>query len=30
MNLKLNQPIEQGRFTLSLPSTVRVEQMKIQ
>lgn len=29
-DLKLNQPIEQGRFTLALPPTVRVEQMKIQ
>jgi outer membrane lipoprotein-sorting protein len=29
-NLKVNQPVEQGRFTLSLPPAVRVEQMKIQ
>jgi outer membrane lipoprotein-sorting protein len=29
-NLKLNQPIEQGRFTLALPPTVTVEQMKLQ
>ncbi len=29
-NIKVNQPIEQGRFTLNLPPTVRVEQMKIQ
>ncbi|HEX9162872.1 MAG TPA: outer membrane lipoprotein carrier protein LolA [Thermoanaerobaculia bacterium] len=29
-NIKVNQPVEQGRFTLSLPPSVRVEQMKIQ
>jgi outer membrane lipoprotein-sorting protein len=29
-NLKVNQPIEQARFTLRLPPGVRVEQMKIQ
>jgi outer membrane lipoprotein carrier protein len=29
-NLRINQPIEQSRFTLSLPKTVRVEQMKLQ
>jgi outer membrane lipoprotein-sorting protein len=29
-NIKVNQPIEQGRFTLNLPPTVKVEQMKIQ
>ena len=29
-NLRLNQPIEQARFSLALPPTVRVEQMKIQ
>ena len=29
-NIKINQPIEQGRFTLNLPPTVRVEQMKLQ
>jgi outer membrane lipoprotein-sorting protein len=29
-NVRLNQPIEAGRFTLSLPKTVRVEQMKLQ
>ncbi|HEV8661433.1 MAG TPA: outer membrane lipoprotein carrier protein LolA [Thermoanaerobaculia bacterium] len=28
--IKVNQPIEQGRFTLSLPANVKVEQMKIQ
>src|SRR5213079_8544 len=30
MNVRINQPIEQSRFTLSLPKTVRVEQMKLQ
>src|SRR6476619_5445895 len=25
-NIKVNQPVEQGRFTLNLPSTVKVEQ----
>lgn len=29
-NIKINQPIEQGRFTLNLPADVKVEQMKIQ
>jgi outer membrane lipoprotein-sorting protein len=29
-NIKLNQPIAPSRFTLNLPSTVRVEQMKLQ
>ena len=29
-NVRVNQPIEAGRFTLSLPKTVRVEQMKLQ
>jgi len=29
-NVRVNLPIEQGRFTLSLPKTVRVEQMKLQ
>jgi outer membrane lipoprotein carrier protein len=29
-NIKLNQPVEQSRFTLALPSGVRVEQMKLQ
>ena len=29
-NLKVNQPVEQGQFTLHLPSSVRVEQMKLQ
>ena len=29
-NVRVNEPIEQGRFTLSLPKTVRVEQMKLQ
>lgn len=30
MNIRVNAPIEQTRFTLNLPSSVRVEQMKIQ
>jgi outer membrane lipoprotein-sorting protein len=30
MNIKVNQPIEAGRFTLNLPADVKVEQMKIQ
>jgi outer membrane lipoprotein carrier protein len=30
MNIRVNAPIEQTRFTLNLPSGVRVEQMKIQ
>lgn len=29
-NVRVNQPIEQKRFTLSLPASVRVEQMKLQ
>ncbi len=29
-NVRLNQPIEQSRFTLNLPPNVRVEQMKLQ
>ena len=29
-NIKINQPIEQSRFTLNLPSNVRVEQIKVQ
>lgn len=29
-NIKINQPIEERRFTLNLPPTVRVEQMKLQ
>ena len=29
-NIKVNQPVEQGRFTLNLPPNVRVEQMKLQ
>ena len=29
-NLKINQPVAQSRFTLTLPPSVRVEQMKIQ
>jgi outer membrane lipoprotein-sorting protein len=29
-NIRVNAPIEQTRFTLNLPSSVRVEQMKIQ
>jgi outer membrane lipoprotein-sorting protein len=29
-SIKVNQPVEQGRFTLNLPSNVKVEQMKIQ
>ncbi len=30
MNIKVNKPVEQTRFTLDLPPNVRVEQMKIQ
>src|SRR5436305_13402750 len=30
MNVKVNAPVEQSRFTLELPSSVRVEQMKLQ
>jgi outer membrane lipoprotein carrier protein len=29
-NIKTNEPIEQSRFTLALPSSVRVESMKLQ
>jgi outer membrane lipoprotein-sorting protein len=29
-NIKINQPVEQSRFTLNLPDGVRVEQMKLQ
>ncbi|MGZ8830938.1 MAG: LolA family protein [Thermoanaerobaculia bacterium] len=29
-NIKVNQPVEQSRFTLNLPASVRVEQMKLQ
>ena len=29
-NVRMNLPIEQSRFTLSLPKSVRVEQMKLQ
>jgi outer membrane lipoprotein carrier protein len=29
-NIKVNQPVEQGWFTLNLPSNVKVEQIKIQ
>jgi len=29
-NVHVNEPIEQSRFTLSLPKSVRVEQMKLQ
>ncbi len=29
-NIRVNQPVEQARFTLNLPAGVRVEQMKIQ
>jgi outer membrane lipoprotein carrier protein len=29
-NVKVNAPVEQSRFTLQLPSSVRVEQMKLQ
>lgn len=29
-NIKINQPVAQSRFSLTLPSTVRVEQMKLQ
>ncbi len=29
-NIRRNQPVEQGRFTLNLPATVKVELMKIQ
>ncbi len=30
VNVRLNQPIAQNRFTLNLPPSVRVEQMKLQ
>ena len=29
-NIKINAPVEQSRFSLTLPSSVRVEQMKLQ
>jgi outer membrane lipoprotein-sorting protein len=29
-NVKINQPVAQGRFVLSLPPSVRVEQMRLQ
>ncbi len=29
-NIKVNQPVSQARFTLDLPPTVKIEQMKIQ
>lgn len=29
-NVRVNQPIEQGRFTLALPPSVKLEQMKLQ
>lgn len=29
-NIKLNEPVEQRRFTVAMPATVHVEQMKIQ
>jgi outer membrane lipoprotein-sorting protein len=29
-NIKVNQPIEHARFTLTLPANVKIEQMKIQ
>lgn len=29
-NVRMNQPIEQGRFTLNLPKSVKLEQMKLQ
>jgi outer membrane lipoprotein-sorting protein len=29
-NIKTNEPVEQSRFTLALPSSVRVESMKLQ
>jgi outer membrane lipoprotein-sorting protein len=29
-NIRINQPIEQNRFTLNLPANVHVEQMKLQ
>lgn len=30
LNVKLNAPVEQSRFVLTLPSSVRIEQMKLQ
>lgn len=30
LNVKVNAPVEQSRFVLTLPSSVRVEQMKLQ
>jgi outer membrane lipoprotein-sorting protein len=29
-NIKINQPIEHARFTISLPTSVKIEQMKLQ
>ena len=29
-NVRVNQPVEQGRFTLALPPNVKLEQMKVQ
>jgi len=29
-NVRINQPVDQGRFSLALPNSVRVEQMKLQ
>lgn len=29
-NVKVNQPVQEGRFTLDLPPTVKIEQMKVQ
>lgn len=29
-NIKVNQPVEQARFTLTLPANVKIEQMKMQ
>ena len=30
LNVKINAPVEQSRFVLTLPGSVRVEQMKLQ
>jgi outer membrane lipoprotein-sorting protein len=30
LNVKINAPVEQGRFSIALPSSVHVEQMKLQ
>jgi outer membrane lipoprotein-sorting protein len=30
LNVKINTPIEQGRFSITLPSNVHIEQMKLQ